>query len=380
MNRHRAVILSLLVLAALTAACSRKPERVLFGVALTQSNHPAVEMAVREINAGGGVNGVPIELAGLDWKVASTFQPQDILDWADRFAAMPELVAVIGHSDSASTLSAAAVYNRHEIPQIVTIATNPAITNIGDWTYRLCISDLAQGPALAEYAVEEWGKKKIGIFYVNDDYGRGLASIFEKRILELGGAIAFSVMHRNTPAEEDLDLIRSTLGRAKLEGEPDLIALFQRAPAARETMKAIREANLDTDILGGDNLSTLGYSFAPEHNFRVRFSQFFFPDPDSERTASFLEGLQRTTNQRADYGHALAYDAVHLLRDAILAKGFTRAGVKAFLDSLIEHKTRVEGVAGAYVIGPDHDARRAFHIVEIRGGSEVLLKTLRATL
>jgi CheY-like chemotaxis protein len=33
------------------------------------------------------------------------------------------------------TLSAAPVYNRHHIPQIVTIATNPAITGIGPWTF-----------------------------------------------------------------------------------------------------------------------------------------------------------------------------------------------------------------------------------------------------
>ena len=39
-------------------------------------------------------------------------------------------------------------YNHQGIPQIVTIASNPAITNVGSWTYRLCLSDTAQAPAI----------------------------------------------------------------------------------------------------------------------------------------------------------------------------------------------------------------------------------------
>src|SRR6185503_187532 len=135
--------------------------------------------------------------------------------------------AVIGHSDSASTLSAASFYNQQKIPQIVTIATNPAITNIGEWTYRLCLSDAAQGPALAEYAVKDWGKRRIAVFYVNDDYGRGLAQLFEKH---------------------DYQMIQSSLKFIKAQGEPDLIVLFQRIAAAEWTIKAIRDAGLHSTI------------------------------------------------------------------------------------------------------------------------------------
>src|SRR5690242_1054785 len=102
-----------LILLLLPISCTSRQKRVVLGIALTQSNHPAVEMAVKEINEGGGVNGVPFELMGIDWKVATDFDAAEILQWADKFAQTDDLIAVIGHSDSASTLSAAAFYNQH---------------------------------------------------------------------------------------------------------------------------------------------------------------------------------------------------------------------------------------------------------------------------
>jgi hypothetical protein len=56
--------------------------------------------------------------------------------------------------------------------------------------------------------------------------------------------------------------------------------------------------------------------------------------------------------------------------------GFSRKGVKSYLDRLIREQTLVEGVGGIYTLGTDHDARRSLHIVEAHQGSQVLLKTL----
>jgi branched-chain amino acid transport system substrate-binding protein len=359
-------------------ACTKKPRRIVFGIALSASYHPAIELAVKEINEQGGIGGVPLELAGMDWKVVSLFDAPEILHRAGQFAAEKDLIAVIGHSDSASTLSAASFYNQHGIPQIVTIATNPAITNIGDWTYRLCLSDAAQGPALAEYAVKDWNKRRIAVFYVNDDYGRGLAQLFEKHARELGGEIVASVMNRNTLADDDKELIRATLKSLKQNKGPDLIVLFQRTPAAQWMLQAIHEEHLGSSILGGDSLCPLNFAKAnPQLMEGVSVSQFFLPTGDDAYAAAFVNGYRRFTGKDPDYGHAFAYDAVYLLRDAALHGGPSREGVKSYLDNLIHQKTQGIGVAGKYILGSDHDARRELYIVEAHNGAHTLLKTLR---
>lgn len=370
------IALVILALALMPAACSRKPKRIVIGIALSSSYQPATELAVKEINAAGGINGVPIELIGLEWKVGGNFNAPDILRWAAQFAEDKDLVAVIGHSDSASTLSASAFYNQHEIPQIVTIATNPAITNIGVWTYRLCLSDAAQGPALADYAVKDWGKRRIAVFYVNDDYGRGLAQLFENRVREQGGEIVSNVMNRNMLADDDKEVIHSAMMSLKKNGQPDLVVLFQRTDAALFTIKEVREAGMTSSILGGDSLGPRELAQANQELLEgARVSQFFVPDAADARASLFLKNYRQTSGHDADYGEAFAYDAVYLVRDAILGGGATRSGVKTYLDRLILEKARQTGVAGTYLIGPDHDARRALYIVGIHSGRQTLLKT-----
>ena len=375
MRVHLIWALFLLILPA--PSCHSRPRRIVIGVALSSANHPAVELAAREINAGGGIDGVPIELMGLEWKIGNAYNASEILDWANRFADTEDLAAVVGHSDSSSTLSAAALYNQKGVPQIVTIATNPEITNIGHWTYRLCISDAAQGPLLAEYSVRDWGKKRIAVLYVNDAYGRGLAELFELRVREMGGEIVASLMHRNVLDDDDQKMIRSSLRGLEGKSRPDLFVLFQRVEAAEWTIGAIRQAGFEAGILGGDSISPLSaLRRFPGLQEGMRTSQFFMPDPSNSRVRSFLHDFREFSGTDPDYGNAFAYDAIYLLRDAILHGGFSRNGVKSYLDRLIIEQTSVQGIGGVYTLGSDHDARRPLHIVEAHNGSQVLLKTL----
>jgi branched-chain amino acid transport system substrate-binding protein len=374
----RTMILLILGLLILPSACARKPKHIMIGIALSAVYHRGALLAMNEINASGGIGGVPIELLGLDWKVVDQFNAPDILRWASQFAEEKDLVAVIGHSDSSSTLSAAAYYNQHQVPQIVTIATNPSITNIGVWTYRLCLSDAAQGPALADYAMKDWGKRRIAVFYVNDDYGRGLAQLFEQRVREQGGEIISTIMHRNSLEEDDKELIRATVAALKKKDPPDLLVLFQRTEAAKFTLRAIREAGLTSGILGGDSLAPLEFTKSnPELVEGLRISQFFLPHDQDPQAAHFVKAFKEFAGRDPDYGDAFAYDAVYLMRDAVVGGGATREGVKSYLDRLIRDRTQQTGAGGNYTLGQDHDARRSLYIVEAHNGVQTFLKTLR---
>lgn len=351
-------------------ACDARPPRVVVGIGMARNIHPAVVLAVKEINAAGGIDGVPLELDGLDDPgIGDRFDPVTTLALANRFVHNEGLVAVIGHSDSASTLSAASVYNANAVPQIVTIATNPAITGIGPWTYRMCLSDAAQGPALADYAVRQWGKRRIAIFLVNDDYGIGLSERFEERARSLGAEIVATVLHRNTLQPDDAATIRVALERMTRETRPDLLVLFQRVAAARQTMQAIREAGLQVDLLGGDNLAQQSLADAPELLSGFRVSQFFAADSGDARAGAFARAYQAAEGRSPDYSQAFAYDAVYLLRDAIAQGGYRRAGVKAYLDGLVRRQTAIQGVGGTFTFGADHDARRPLYVAEVRDKS-----------
>jgi ABC-type branched-subunit amino acid transport system substrate-binding protein len=140
----------------------------------------------------------------------------------------------------------------------------------------------------------------------------------------------------------------------------------------------MRKAGIGSSILGGDSLGPP--AFAEQHSQLMegaRVSQFFLPRSEDARALKFLKDYRELTGQNADYGAAFAYDAVYLLRDAIVGGGPTRAGVKSYLDRVIKDRKQQTGVAGTYVIGPDHDARRSLYIVGIHNGQQTLLKTMK---
>src|SRR5262245_40317363 len=374
---RRLLLLLVLVSILAPASCRSRPRRVAIGVALTSNNHAAVELAAKEINDSVGIDGVPVELLGLEWKVITDFKSEDIIKWSTEFAETPDLLAVIGHSDSASTLSAAAFYNQQRVPQLVTIATNPAITNIGDWTYRLCLSDAIQGVALARYAVVDWGKRNICVFYVNDAYGKGLADVFQGEVSRLGARIVASRPHRNNLIQDDKEMIDATLADLKKSEAPDLFVLIQRMAAADWTISEIRQAGFGADILGADNLGQISFlAMTPGNKDGIRVSEFYYPSSDNSAAMKFVDSIRQTSGAEADYGLAFAYDAVYLVRDAVARYGFSRQAVKKYLDQLILQKTVINGVGGDFLLAPDHDARRTMYIVEARNGRFNQLKAL----
>ncbi|MFP3939529.1 MAG: ABC transporter substrate-binding protein [Thermoanaerobaculia bacterium] len=372
----------LVLLAALSqAGCGTETAPIRIAVALSPPGPIGAELAAREINASGGVQGRPLELVGpgLGGSEPISTRPDEVLEQAERFATDPSVLAVVGHSDSRSTLTASAVYNQHRLPQLVTIATHPEITGIGDWTYRLCLSDAEQGPALARYAVRSWSRRRVAVFHVNDDYGRGLASRFQEAFRDLGGEVVASVPHRDELGPDDKALLRREIERLRQAGEPDLIALFQRVAAATWTVRALHRAGLRSAVLGGDNLGRSRFLREdPELKEGLRVSQFFVADAGRPWARRFVRAYRKLAGEAPDYGSAFSYDAVYLLRDALEQGGTSRRAIKEYLDRSIAEERPIQGAAGPFILDAAHDARRPLYVVEIRDGSFRLLTTLLA--
>ncbi len=367
-----------LVVVCLLGGCQQRPSRVVLGVALAQSSHPAVQLAADEINAAGGIDGVPVELMGMEWITVEEARPEEALKWAERFSGEEDLLAIIGHSDSASSLVAAPLYNARGIPQLVTIATHPAITQIGAWTYRLSASDAHQGRILAEYAVRDLGARRLALFLVNDDYGRGLAAQVRRQAEALGAKVVATLLHRNVLQAGDKEAMEAALQRLRID-PPDQFILLQRIEAATWTVRRIRELNISSGILGGDNLAVDGSSDAwRKMSAGVQIFQVFVPPENDAWTREIQVRSNDPGERRADYSDAFAYDAVYLAREAILGGGFSRAGIRAHLEGMAAAGTWMDGVGGHYRFGPDRNARREAYILELRPDRNRVVKVFPA--
>lgn len=134
------------------------------------------ELAIKHINAAGGVFGRPVEVVIAD----STLDPAVAVSEARRLVEVEGVHAIVGPGTSANTLPVAEVVaGPARIPIISPSATSPLLTRVADndFLFRVALSDTAQGPVLAR-VTRERGFTNVGVIYRDDAWGQGLAAAF----------------------------------------------------------------------------------------------------------------------------------------------------------------------------------------------------------
>jgi branched-chain amino acid transport system substrate-binding protein len=153
-----------------------------FGVEQKQ----AVEMAVDEKNAAGGLLGAKVVLVSADDR-ADSGEGKAV---AQRFCDDPKVLGVVGHVNSGVTIDASGVYAACRLAMVTAMSSNPGVTERGlDNVFRLTNRDDNKGPAIATYLVRTLGKKRAAVVDDQTVYGRGLAELFAKAFARAGGEI-----------------------------------------------------------------------------------------------------------------------------------------------------------------------------------------------
>ena len=136
-----------------------------------------VELAIQHVNDAGGVNGQDVVLVTGDTQV----DPAIGVEEARRLVEVEGVHAIVGPLSSSVTIAVAeSVTGEAGVPTISPSATSPSVTVAEDngFLFRSTISDAAQAPVLAEL-VSRLGVTNVGVLYLNDAYGQGLAEGFE---------------------------------------------------------------------------------------------------------------------------------------------------------------------------------------------------------
>jgi len=137
----------------------------------------AFELAIKHVNAAGGVFGRPVTIVTGD----TTADPEEAVAQARRLVEVEGVHAIVGPNSSANALPIAErVTGPAGVPTVSFSATSPKLTTAADggYLYRTALSDVAQGPVLAAIAREQ-GFDNVGMLYVDDAWGQGLAGAFE---------------------------------------------------------------------------------------------------------------------------------------------------------------------------------------------------------
>lgn len=330
------------------------------------STHHGIELAIEEINASGGVLGKKVEVITEDDRSQAT----EAATAVTRLINQHRVVAILGEVASSRSLAGAPICQRNRIPMITPSSTNPAVTQVGDYIFRICFIDPFQGTVMARFAFNTLKARKVAILFdKSQDYSTGLADFFEQEFRRLGGTITL----RTSYTSGDIDFkAQLTTIRA---GNPDAVFVPGYYKEVGQIAKQARELGLTVPLLGGDGwdsprLVEIGGK-ALEGTY---FSNHYSVEDTSPRVRTFVSKYQAKYGDVPDALAALGYDAARILCDAMTRAGTTES---AALRDAIAQTTNFPGVTGTISINAERNAVKPAVVLQIQGGKQRFVERIQ---
>lgn len=368
------------VLAGLAAGCGggeKKADIIKVGANLEMtggsasygiSSKNAIELAFKEINEKGGINGKRLELVVADNKSEAA----EATNAMQKLVSQDNVVAVIGPNLSSSVIAASAINNSAKVLDIAPMATNPYVTvdqasgKTKDFNYRTCFIDPFQGTVMAKFATAELGVGNAAVLIDNSsDYAKGLAQFFKENFVKEGGAVTAeeSYLQKDTDFKATLTKIKAT--------NPDFLYVPGYYQEVGLIVKQARELGMNMPIAGGDGwdsakMPEIAGAAALNNTY---FSSLYSPEDSSDINKNFVAAYEKAYGQKPDVFAALSYDSALLVAEAIKNAGSTEP---AKISEAMAKINGFSGVSGSVTFDDKHNPVKSAVILEYKDGAQSL--------
>ena len=293
---------------------SKKDETIKIGVILAVTGEAAIsnnhqyevfKFAIDEVNTKGGVLGKKIEMLLIDNQSTGFGSKKAAQQAVDAGA-----VAVAGPAWSSHALGAAPILQKAKIPMVVTSATNPDVTLIGDYIFRVCFIDSFQGKVAANFAINDLeAKSAVVLTNAGSRYSTDIAQFFMKYFQELGG----NVLWEGDYLASEIDFNRILDKTKRLS--PDVIYLPGYNKDSGFIIKQARKMGISVPFLGGDGWGPDIYKFGGDYVSGSYYSESWHVDDPREESKSVINRFESKHGKIKTT--PLPYDALMVIVDAI---------------------------------------------------------------
>jgi branched-chain amino acid transport system substrate-binding protein len=319
--------------------------------------HRGFQLAFEQINAEGGILGQKVELITED----DQSKPGQSATAVRKLITQDKVAAILGDATSSATLEAAPIAQSNKIPMMTPTATNPRITEVGDFIFRVCFLDEFQGRMLARFAREKLKAQKIfTLTDVKQDYSVDLLKFFKDEFTKLGGTIVGEQSYStgDTDFRAQLTPIRAA--------KPDAVYVPGYYQEVALIVKQGRQIGLTMPFIGCDGWANQALiEIGGKAVNGCFFTNHFSPDDQSPIVKSFVAKYQEKYGTPPDTFSALGYDAARLLSGAIQHAG--SAGPAAVRDALAR-TADFQGVTGQISFDANRNASKPGLIVTVKDG------------
>ncbi|RJP82079.1 MAG: branched-chain amino acid ABC transporter substrate-binding protein [Desulfobacteraceae bacterium] len=206
----------------------------------------AAKLVVDEINAKGGVLGKQVEVLTED----DVCKPEVATNTATKLISK-KVDVVLGHICSGATKAAMGIYKDSKIVVMSPSATNPDLTQSGDYPnfYRTIASDDAQAKLDVDFALDVLKLKKIAVIHDKGDYGKGFAE-FAKKFLEESGKAEVVLFEGVTPGAVDYSAVVQKIK----QNDAEAVIFGGYHPEASKIVTQMRKKRMKTIFISDDGV------------------------------------------------------------------------------------------------------------------------------
>ncbi len=369
----RFLLVALFILPTLMG-CTKKTDEILIGeydsltgsdATFGLSSNKGVRLAFDEINSAGGIKGKQIKLITLDDQGKS----EEAASATTRLITQNNVIAIIGGVASGRSKAAAPIAQANKVPFLSPSSTNPDVTKIGDYVFRVCFIDPFQGFVMAKFATENLKIKKVAILRdVKNDYSVGLADVFAAEFKKMGGTIVTDISYQGGDIDFKAQL---TEIRAK---SPEAIYIPGYYTEVGLIALQARQLGIKVPLMGGDGwdsdkLSEIGKD-AINGSY---YSNHYTVESSDPAVTEFIKKFKEKYNETPDALAALGYDAARIMAQALeRAQDFSG---KAIRDEIAKTKD-FAGVTGKITLNDNRDAVKSAVVVQVEGMNRKFISTI----
>jgi branched-chain amino acid transport system substrate-binding protein len=331
-----------------------------------QSSHNGLVLAVEEINSTGGILGKQVKLITED----NQGKPSETQTVVQKLINRDKVVAIIGEVASSRSKAGAPICQAAKIPMITPASTNPEVTTIGDYIFRVCFIDPFQATVMSKFAINSMKVTKVALLVDQKNaYSTGLAENFEQIFKGMGGEI--TDIQKYSAGDKDFKAQLTSI-KAK---NPEAIFIPGYYTDVNLISIQAREIGLTCPLFGSDGwesekLTEGKAKDALEGSF---FSTHVSTDDPSPKIQEYIKKYKAKYNKEPDAMSFLAYDAGMILFDAIKKAGNTE-GVN--IKNELAKTKDYPGITGIITINGDRNAIKPAVVLEIKDGKFVYKETI----
>jgi branched-chain amino acid transport system substrate-binding protein len=342
----------------------------------SRKNRIALELAVEEINAQGGINGAPVRVILVD----NASQPPEAANLVRKLATTDEVLAILGPFSSSEAEAAFPVANALKVPTISPASSKPGISGANrPWTFRNNVDEVRLAAVTVRRWVELYGIRTAAVVHdLRDAASQSLGADVLPAAARQYGVTIVNEGQFITFATNNLDYTAQVaeLGALKADG---IIFGGVHTDGATFLIEARRQG-LRQMMVGGNPLFNDSFlkNGGPAVDGTIVPTTFYsgLPEPKVQEFVGRFKERARAANlpiTDPDFSDVHVYDDLHLLADII-----SREGVTNRPQNLEQDRERIRqalgatrnwpGLAGTVGFNEDGDGLRPVYVVKADGG------------